>query len=66
MKTLRVGIAGYREMKARTLAIARGEHRPARGEPKVWIPSLESIDKVLSNRNRTLLKMITKERPGSR
>ena len=29
MKTLRVGIASYEQMKARTLAIARGEYRPA-------------------------------------
>jgi len=31
MKTLRVGIASYEQMKARTLAIARGEYRPATG-----------------------------------
>ena len=29
MTTLKVGIASYEEMKARTLAIARGEHRVA-------------------------------------
>ena len=52
-------------MKARTLAIARGEHRPGRGEPKVWFPSLESFAKVLSDRNRALLRMITEERPAS-
>ena len=65
MKTLRVGIATYGEMKARTLAIARGEHRPGRGEPKVWFPSLESFAKVLSDRNRALLRMITEEKPAS-
>ena len=36
MKTLKIGIAGYNQMKARTMAIARGEHTPAEGEPKVW------------------------------
>ena len=65
MKTLRVGIASYGEMKARTLAIARGEHRQGRGEPKVWFPSLESFAKVLSDRNRALLRMITEEKPAS-
>ena len=65
MKTLRVGIASYGEMKARTLAIARGEHRPGRGEPKVWFSSLESFAKVLSDRNRALLRMITEEKPAS-
>ncbi len=29
MKTLRIGIADYGQMKERTLAIARGDYRPA-------------------------------------
>ena len=29
MKTLRIGIANYDRMKQRTMAIARGEHKPA-------------------------------------
>ena len=36
MKTLKIGIAGYDRMKARTMAIARGEHKPVKGEPTVW------------------------------
>ena len=47
MKTLKIGIAGYNRMKARTMAIARGEHKPARGEPTVWFTSIESFAKVL-------------------
>ena len=39
MKTL--VIAGYDRMKARTVATARGEHEPARGEPTVWFTSTE-------------------------
>ena len=35
MRTLRVGIATYEQMKARTVAIARGEYRPPAGEPNV-------------------------------
>ena len=65
MKTLKVGIAGYEDMKARTMAIARGEHRLQRDEPKVWFPSLESFAKILSDRNRALLKMIAEEEPAS-
>ena len=65
MKTLRIGIAGYERMKARTMAIARGEHKPARGEPTVWFTSIESFAKVLSQRNRELLAMIGREKPGS-
>ena len=65
MKTLRIGIANYGRMKARTMAIARGEHTPARGEPTVWFTSVESFAKVLSQRNRELLAMIAQEKPGS-
>ena len=42
MTTLRVGIASYEEMKARTLAVASGKRRIAAGEPKVWFTSTES------------------------
>ena len=65
MKTLRIGIAGYSRMKARTMAIARGEHKRARGEPTVWFTSVESFAKVLSQRNRALLATIAREKPGS-
>ena len=65
MKTLRIGIAGYDRMKARTMAIARGEHKPSRDEPKVWFVSIESFAKVRSQRNRELLAMIGREKPDS-
>ena len=65
MKTLKIGIADYDRMKARTMAIARGEHKPARGEPTVWFTSIESFAKVLSLRNRELLETIAHEQPHS-
>ena len=65
MKTLKIGIASYDLMKARTMAIARGERTPARGEPSVWFTSIESFAKVLSGRNRELLALIAREKPGS-
>ena len=65
MKTLKIGIAGYDRMKARTMAIARGEHKPAKGEPMVWFTSIESFAKVLSGRNRELLALIAREKPDS-
>jgi predicted transcriptional regulator len=65
MTTLRVGIASYEEMKARTMRIARGEHRVGRGEPKVWFISTESFAKVLSAGNRELLRVIVEQSPGS-
>jgi predicted transcriptional regulator len=65
MTTLRVGIASYEEMKARTLAVARGERRIGSGEPKVWFTSTESFSKVLSARNRELLRVIADRAPHS-
>ena len=65
MTTLKVGIATYEEMKARTMAIARGERRPAPGEPKVWFTSTESFAKVLSAGNRELLRIIADKAPES-
>lgn len=63
MKKLIVGIATYEGMKARSLAIAKGEHVPKRGEPKVWFTSIDSFSKVLSERNRELLKIIAEHQP---
>ena len=59
MKTLKIGIATYEDMKARTMAIARGELQPRPGDPKVWFTSPESFAKLLSNRNRALLAQIS-------
>jgi len=65
MKTLRVGIATYEEMKTRTLAIARGQFKPGAHEPQVWFTSAESFAKVLSDRNRDLLRIIADSAPES-
>jgi predicted transcriptional regulator len=65
MKTLHVGIASYDDMKARTMAIARGELKPGRNDPTVWFTSIESFAKVLSERNQALLDLIAKEKPAS-
>ncbi len=65
MKILRVGIASYEEMKARTLAIARGQYKPATGEPKIWFTSAESFARVLSDRNRAMLQVIAESAPES-
>ena len=65
MNTLKVGIASADDMKARTMAIARGELKPVAGDPKVWFTSTESFAKVLSNRNRALLATIAATHPNS-
>jgi predicted transcriptional regulator len=65
MTTLRVGIATLEQYKHRTLAIARGEFKPGPHDPKVWFNSIESFAKVLSDRNRDLLRVIAEKKPES-
>jgi predicted transcriptional regulator len=65
MTTLKVGIATHEQMKARTLAIARGELSPKPGDPKVWFTYAESVAKLLSNRNRALSAHIAQTHPAS-
>ncbi|WP_230281030.1 helix-turn-helix domain-containing protein [Croceicoccus sp. Ery15] len=65
MKTLKIGIANPADYKARTMAIARGELKPSAQGPKVWFTSIESLAKVLSDRNRELLALIAEEKPES-
>ncbi len=62
---LRVGILSREEYKARTLAIARGQYRPRRGEPKVWFESIRSMAQVLSAENQELLRIIAERKPQS-
>ena len=64
-KILRIGIASRAQMKARTLAVARGEHKRAADEPKVWFTSMESLAQVLSTKNTLLLELIRRARPAS-
>jgi len=65
MSTLRVGIASYEEMKALTLAVARGQRKLSPREPRVWFPSTESFAKILSAGNRDLLRVLVEDAPGS-
>jgi len=65
MKTLKIGIASYDAMKARTMAVARGKIKPKRGEPKIWFTSMESFSKILSDKNRDLLRLIADAQPES-
>ncbi len=65
MKILRIGIASYEDMKTRTMAIARGELKPGADEPKLWFTSIESLARVLSDKNRALLDLIIAQEPKS-
>ena len=64
-KTLKFGIMSRDDYKKRTIAIARGEYKPKKGEPKVWFESLRSMSQILSSENRQLLKIINEQKPTS-
>jgi predicted transcriptional regulator len=65
MTTLRVGIASFEQYRERTMAIVRGEYKVTPDEPKVWFTSIESFAKILSERNRELLRIIAERKPQS-
>jgi predicted transcriptional regulator len=64
-KILRIGIISRKDYKARSIAIARGDYKAAKGEPKIWFESLQSLAQVLSSENRELLRIIEEKKPLS-
>lgn len=64
-KVMTVGIISKENYVKRTIAIAKGNYKPRRGEPKVWFESLNSMSQVLSSDNQNLLKLIIKHKPRS-
>jgi len=64
-KVLKVGIISREDYMKRTIAIAKGEYKPKRGEPKIWFESIQSMAQVFSNENQELLKIIIQQQPDS-
>ena len=64
-KTIKIGIISRENYKNRTIAIARGQYKPKRGEPKIWFESVQSMAQVLSSENQELLRIIKKQKPES-
>ena len=65
MKAIVIGIMPQDKIRERVLAIARGDHKPKSGEPKIWFTSMRSLAEVLSDENRALLQVIKETRPES-
>ncbi len=65
MNAIVIGIMPQEQIRARILAIARGDYKPKPGEPKVWFTSMKSLAEVLSDENRALLKVINASQPES-
>lgn len=64
-KIINVGIISRNDYVRRTIAIARGEHKPGPREPKVWFESLRSMAEALSPDNQELLRLIAEQNPQS-
>lgn len=64
-KSINVGIMSREEFKQRTIAIAKGDYKPEKDEPKIWFESLQSFAQVLSDDNRLLLRVIEEKNPKS-
>jgi len=65
MKKIVIGILPQEKIRERMLAIAKGDYKPKRGEPKVWFTSMKSMAEVLSDKNRALLHVIADFKPES-
>lgn len=65
MEMITIGILPQAQIRARLLAIAKGEFKPKPSDPKVWFTSMRSLAEVLSDENRALLKVITDSHPES-
>ena len=65
MKIIKIGVASQKDIRARMLAIAKGELKPKSGDPKIWFTSMRSLSQVLSDENRALLHLIRASKPVS-
>ena len=65
MKKVVIGIMPQKKIRQRMLAIAKGDYKPGRSEPRVWFTSMKSMAEVLSDKNRELLHVIAEMKPGS-
>ena len=64
-RVMRVGIISKEDYIKRTLAIAKGEYKPRKDEPKVWFESIKSMSQILSTENQELLRTIIHHKPHS-
>jgi predicted transcriptional regulator len=65
MKIIKIGIAPQAKIRARILAITKGELKPKPSDPKIWFTSMRSLSEVLSDENRALLDVIRTAKPAS-
>jgi len=64
-RVMKIGIISREDYAKRTIAIAKGEYKPRKGEPKVWFESTKSMSQILSAENQELMRTIIDNKPGS-
>jgi len=64
-KVMKIGIISKDDYIKRTLAIAKGDYKPRKNEPKVWFESTKSMSQILSTENQELLRTIINNKPHS-
>ncbi len=64
-RVMKVGIISKADYIKRTVAIAKGDYKPRKDEPKIWFDSIKSMAQVLGNENQKLLRLIIDHRPHS-
>jgi predicted transcriptional regulator len=65
VKVIKIGIMPQADVRARMIAVARGQYKPKPDEPKIWFPSLKSLAETLSDKNMELIRIIAKNKPDS-
>ena len=65
IKEMKVGIISRENYAKRTIAIAKGQYKLRKNEPKIWFESLKSMSQILSSENQNLLKLIIDHKPSS-
>jgi predicted transcriptional regulator len=64
-RVMKVGIISKANYIKRTVAIAKGDYKPRKDEPKIWFDSIKSMAQVLGNDNQELLRLIISHKPHS-
>lgn len=64
-KQLVIGIAPLQYIRQRTIDIAAGRVTPEPDDPKVWFTSLESLGRLLNDKNTAMLETIRDYHPST-
>ena len=69
MKTIVIGVMSQEQIRARAIAIAKGEYKPRPDEPKIWFTSINmNLQPMTPNppSNNTYIVVITQDNEQAR